>query len=212
MICPTDYENWTEVGSVYLVVHKSHDDQTCDIEKRKHFSLAIDITGIENDICSYFIWWTILIGSSTTTDFVATHIDLYITSLTDHSTYVGSKLKSRSWNDYSSITKVGNIPVTDIQKFPSPFCFAKHIEYELISNVYMPLRKSNGSCMWSSTLNCQTFTRLSIEHLQMNFPQDIVFISDIMPTMVDMDLEGSLLTNTAVEKTNEALGIWKTFM
>ena len=44
MICPTDYENWTEVGSVYLVVHKSHDDQTCGIEKRKHFSLATDIT------------------------------------------------------------------------------------------------------------------------------------------------------------------------
>jgi len=71
----------------------------------------------------------------------------------------------------------------------------------------MPLRKANGSCMWSSTLNCQTFTRLSIEHLQMNFPQDIVFISDIMPTMVDMYLKESLLTNTAVEKTNEALGI-----
>ena len=54
--------------------------------------------------------------------------------------------------------------------------------------------------MWSSTLNCQTFTRRCIEHLEMNFPEDIIVISDIMPTMVDMYLKGTLLTNTAVEK------------
>jgi hypothetical protein len=71
--------------------------------------------------------------------------------------------------------------------------------------VHVPLCRLNESTKWSSTLNCQTFARRCIEYLQMDFPHDITIISDVMPTKVNLYLNGSLLTHTAIQKSNEAL-------
>ncbi|CAF2939241.1 unnamed protein product [Rotaria sp. Silwood2] len=189
MLCPVEFNDVTEAGSVYIVIHKpNEEDNKYETEKRKHFSVAIDVT-----------------GSSTTTQFVATHIDLYVASLTDHTTYIDSMFKIRTWDHYFLVKKVGKIPLADIQAFPTPNHFAKEIEHRLISNVHVALCRLNGSAKWSSTLNCQTFTRRCIEYLQMDFPQDITFISDVMPTMVNLYLNGSLLTHQSIKKSNEAL-------
>ena len=113
--------------------------------------------------------------------------------------------KIRTWDHYFLVKKVGKIPLADIQAFPTPTHFAKEIEHRLIANVHVPLCRLNGSAKWSSTLNCQTFTRQCIEYLQMDFPQDITINSDVMPTMVNLYLNESLLTHQAIEKSNEAL-------
>ncbi|UJR21083.1 hypothetical protein I4U23_024183 [Adineta vaga] len=189
MICPVEFKDSEQAGLVYIVIHKpQEEDKKSEIEKKRHFSLAIDVT-----------------GSSTRTQFVATHVDLYVMSPTDHTTYVNSVFKIRNWDDYFLVKTVGKIELADIQACPTPNHFAKEIEHQLISNVHIPLCRSNDSAKWSSVLNCQAFTRCCVEYLQMDFPQDITIISDVIPTVVDLYLNGSLVTHHAIEKSNETL-------
>ncbi len=50
MICPVEFEDFTQARSVYIVIHKpKKEDKKCEIEKRQHFAVAIDVTGIENN-------------------------------------------------------------------------------------------------------------------------------------------------------------------
>ena len=46
MICPRKIVNHSQAGSVYVVVHRGRDDTQWQANTRKHYSLAIDITGI----------------------------------------------------------------------------------------------------------------------------------------------------------------------
>jgi hypothetical protein len=108
MICLNELDNLNQAGSMYVVIHKPK--RGSGSEKKMHYGLAIDVSGM----CKYYFFLPnffsiFLSGSSTATDFVATHYDLYVVSPIDYSTYVGSMFKSRQWNDYSSVRKVGNI-------------------------------------------------------------------------------------------------------
>ncbi|CAF0989911.1 unnamed protein product [Didymodactylos carnosus] len=187
MISPKEFVDLTQAGSVYVVVHKpKKEGKEGEIEKKTHYGMAIDIS-----------------GSSTETDFIATHYDLYVVSSTDHTTYVDPVFKIRKWDHYSLIRKVGQIPLIDIQVYRMPNRFAQEVEHQLISEVHDRICALNKSDKWSSTLNCQTFTRHCVEHFRFEFPQDIKIISDCMPTMMNLYLNGSLLTNKAIARSNE---------
>jgi hypothetical protein len=67
---------------------------------------------------------------------------------------------------------------------------AKLIEYNLISKAYDQMCVLNQSDQWSSTLNCQTFTRCCcVEYFKFDFPEDIRMISDVMTTMVNLYID-----------------------
>jgi len=81
--------------------------------------------------------------------------------------------------------------------------YAKLIEYNLISKVHDQMCVLNQSDNWSSTLNCQTFACCCcVEYFKFDFPEDIRIISAVMPTMVNLYIYGSLLT----DKTRKASG------
>ncbi|CAF4146218.1 unnamed protein product [Rotaria magnacalcarata] len=161
MICPTQLVNSDEAGSIYLVMHKPGKENDSEIkrhesEKKTHYALAIDMT-----------------GSSNTDYFIATHYDLYVVSSTNYTTHVEFTFKELAWDHYSLIQKLGKIPIDDILRFHIPTHFAKHIEYRLINDVFNPLCEANKGPGWSSILNCQSFTRASIEHLGYEFPSTV---------------------------------------
>ncbi|CAF0985161.1 unnamed protein product [Didymodactylos carnosus] len=168
LICLKEFDDLTQAGSVYVVVHKPKKE-----------------------------------GSSTETDFIATHYDLYVVSSINHTTYVDSVFKIRKWDHYSLIRKVGQIPLINIQIYRMPNRFAQEVEHQLISEVHDRICALNKSDKWSSTLSCQMFTHHCAEYFRFKFPQDIKIISDCMPTMMNLYLNGSLLTNKAIAKSNE---------
>lgn len=56
-------------------------------------------------------------------------------------------------------------------------------------NIYIDLiRDNNNEESWSSVLNCQTFVRNLIEHLNLNYPSNIVHCSDLPPAIVDFTI------------------------
>jgi hypothetical protein len=101
-------------------------------------------------------------------------------------TYINADLQSRTWNDYQSVVKVGQIPVDSIRKFYSPLRFAQDLQQQLINHVYDPMCQVNQGTHWSSTLNCQTFTRSAIEYLGCKLPSNVTIVSDCIPTLVDV--------------------------
>ncbi|CAF4662281.1 unnamed protein product [Rotaria socialis] len=190
MICPTQLVNSYEAGSIYFVMHKPGKENDSEIkrhesEKKTHYALAIDMT-----------------GSSNTDYFIATHYDLYVVSSTNYTTHVESTFKEHAWDHYSLIQKLGKIPIDDILRFHIPTHFAKHIEYRLINDVFNPLCEANKGPGWSSILNCQSFTRASIEHLGYEFPSTVHVTSDCIPTLMD-----SLIKAKTNEKSTDKLSI-----
>ena len=132
MICPPRFDDLTTAGSVYLVIHKPREGETENqTEKKRHFSFAMDVTGIEKKINHYLFSSTIL-DSSTLQTFTATHIDLYVTSRTDHQTYISCTMKSRPWNHYSLVQQVGKIPIDEIQSYPTTYVFAEQIRFAIM--------------------------------------------------------------------------------
>ncbi|CAF3122098.1 unnamed protein product [Rotaria sp. Silwood2] len=188
MLCPGEFEDLTQAGSVYLVIRNSRKGGEDEIAKKSHFGIAIDISGL-----------------STEGDFIATHYDLYVVSKTNYTTYVGAEFKIRKWNHYSVVRKVGQIPLNQIRLYQIPNRFAKEVEHQLISKVHDAMCELNKGAKWSSTLNCQTFTRRCVEYFGFEFPQDIKVTSDCMPTLVNLYLNGSLLTNETAEQSTETL-------
>lgn len=142
-------------------------------------------------------------GSSTSKEFVATHFDLFIISSTDHTTYMEATLKRRQYDDYPLIQQIGKMPLSCIQECFSPIHFAQNLRNQLVQNVYYPMCKQNNGARWSSTLNCQTFTRSAIEYLGFHFPLDIVVLSDCIPTLMDMYMNVSLAKAQTKENLNE---------
>ncbi|CAF1105963.1 unnamed protein product [Rotaria sordida] len=194
MICPAYLVDLNKAGSVYLVKHKSKtEEKENDCDKATHFGLAIDVTAVA------------LTGSSTSDKFIATHIDLYIHDETDHTTYIDSTFNHREWHHYQLIKKVGQISINDIRMFHSPMHFAKNLEHRLIFYIFNPMCQQNQGAHWSSTLNCQTFTRLAIEYLGYEFPPDVKIISDCVPTMINIYMKASLLTAHTKEKSYDKL-------
>jgi hypothetical protein len=63
---------------------------------------------------SVYIFSISHIGSSTNTQFVGFHYDLYVHSPTNYTTRIDIKFKEREWNHYLKIQKVGQIPVEKI--------------------------------------------------------------------------------------------------
>ncbi len=71
-----------------------------------------------------------------------------------------------------------------IFKISFTISFAKDIKHKLINDVFEDLYNLNNGPQWSSILNCQSFTRASIEHLGYKFPSAVEVISDCIPTMM----------------------------
>ncbi|CAF2108489.1 unnamed protein product [Rotaria magnacalcarata] len=186
MICPSRFVDLNTAGSVYFLKHKPKSEYGKDLDKIVHFSLAVDIT-----------------GSSTSKEFVATHFDIFIVHSTDHTTYMEATFKRRLYDDYLLIKQIGKILLNHIQEFFSPIHFAQNLRNQLIQNVYNPMCKNNNGALWSSTLNCQTFTRSAIEYLGFHLPPNTVILSDCIPTMVDMYMNISLAKTQTKEKLNE---------
>ncbi|CAF4503046.1 unnamed protein product, partial [Rotaria sp. Silwood2] len=107
--------------------------------------------------------------------FITTHYNLYVISPTDYTTHVEATYKKRKWDHYLLIEKLGKISINDISKFYIPPHFAKNIEYRLINDVFNHLCEMNNGPTWSSILNCQSFTRASIEYLGYDFPSTVEF-------------------------------------
>jgi hypothetical protein len=138
-------------------------------------------------------------GSSTESAFVATHFDLCIVSATNHKTFVDANFKTCQWSDYSLVKRVGQLPVSRLQGYAMTHHLGKDLEMEIHANVYKPLFRLNRNEQWSSVLNCQTFTRQAIEYFGWRFPNDVELISDISPTMVDIHLGCSFISNNVTE-------------
>ncbi len=99
---------------------------------------------------------------------------------------MNAEFEIRKWDHYSVIRKVGQIPLTDIQAYKSPNRYARLIEYNLIPKVHDQMCVLNQSNKWSSTLNCQRFTRCCcVQYFKFKFPEDINIISDVMPSMIN---------------------------
>ena len=141
MSCPMRIVNWERAGSVYFVRHKPKmEEKDCQIEKRTHFTLAIDMTGkIKGMRVFNCLSSVVLLGSSTHDTFIATHFDLFICDPTDHSTYLNASLKTRPWQQFLSIEKVGQITSNEIKNFHSSIHFARDLENRLTHHVYDPM-------------------------------------------------------------------------
>lgn len=126
-------------------------------------------------------------------------------SSTDLTTYINPSFKRRTWDDYHLVRKIGEIPLNEIKQFHLPWQFAFDLCNRLLQHVYSPLFSANNGPHWSSVLNCQTITRESIQFLGYQFPDDIQLITDIIPMMSDLYVNGSLITAQAREKSNEIL-------
>ena len=99
------------------------------------------------------------------------------------------------------VRRVGRIRLCKIQRFLNPSYFAEHIRYQLISEVHYLMAIENNGTKWSSTMNCQTFTRAAIKNLGFDFPSDVVVISDCVPSMVDLYLAGRYITSAIKKET-----------
>ncbi|CAF4712571.1 unnamed protein product, partial [Rotaria sp. Silwood2] len=166
---------------------KENDSKTKhnESEKKTHYALAIDVT-----------------GSSNRDYFITTHYNLYVISPTDYTTHVEATYKKRKWDHYLLIEKLGKISINDISKFYIPPHFAKNIEYRLINDVFNHLCEMNNGPTWSSILNCQSFTRASIEYLGYDFPSTVEVTNDCIPTMVDLYIKASLMAAKTKKKNN----------
>lgn len=58
----------------------------------------------------------------------------------------------------------------------------------------------NQGAPWSSTLNCQTFTRSAIAYLGCELPSNVTVLSDCIPITVDNYMSESLLKAKSDEK------------
>ncbi len=112
-------------------------------------------------------------------------------------------LKSYDWNHYHMVKKIGQIPLNQIQAFITPFIYAQDLQNRLLTHVYTPMFHLNNGPRWSSVLNCQTFTRSAIEYLGCQFPTDVQLISDCIPTMFDIYVHGSLMTDQTIQKSKK---------
>jgi len=128
---------------------------------------------------------------------------MYIYNQSNHTTYIQSSFKHDAWDHYQLITKVGQIPLDNIKRFYSPIHFSKDLEQQLMNHVYYPMCQLNQGAHWSSTLNCQTFTRSAIEYLGCKLPSNVTVLSDCVPTMVDIYMSASLLKAQSEEKLKE---------
>jgi len=136
----------------------------------------------------------------TTDQFVSTHFDLNVNGKDDYRTYIESKVKIRSWGHYFMVRKIGQISLNEITAFDTSFRYAKHLEHRLLFNAYDLISKLNNGPDWSSTLNCQTFARSTIEYLGFQFPSDVQVISNCIPTMFNLYLYASLKTGQVSAK------------
>ncbi|UJR24137.1 hypothetical protein I4U23_027103 [Adineta vaga] len=141
-----------------------------ELEKKTHYAFVIDVPGSSNE-------------------------DLYVVSQTDYARHIESTYKEHKCDHYLLIKKLGKISLGDILQFHVTTHFVKHIEYKLINEVYNHLYKANNGPYWSSILNCQTFTRASIEHLGFEFPSTVRIISDCMSTLMDFYIKTYENTN-----------------
>jgi hypothetical protein len=73
----------------------------------------------------------------------------------------------------------------------------------------IPCGQQNQAPHWSPMLNCQTFTHSAIECLGYKFAWDVTFVSDCVPTTVNIYMNISLLTAQTEEKTNQRSVKWK---
>ncbi|CAF1175028.1 unnamed protein product [Adineta ricciae] len=183
--------NVNHAGTIYFVQHKvkevgATEEMNDQLEKRSHYGIAVDITGSSNE-----------------QHLIATHFDLYIRNSTDYTTQVMIQHKTDEWNYYLRVDKVGKIPYEEILAFYLPEHYADYLKSNLIQNVFNPLCRSNGGPTWSSILNCQSFTRTSINYLGYEFPSSVRITSDCIPTMMDFYLQTSLMKEKATEQTNE---------
>lgn len=147
------------------------------------------------------------IGSSTNTQFVGFHYDLYVHSPTNYTTRIDIKFKEREWNHYLKIQKVGQIPVEKILSYYVPSHFADEIKSQLQRNVFNRLCQLNNGPRWSAVLNCQTFTRDAIQYLGFQFPPDVQLITECLPTMFDIYDSVSLSKAKTKQKTSEKLSM-----
>jgi hypothetical protein len=132
---------------------------------------------------------------------IATHYDLHARNTTDHITHVKGTLKTNEWDHYLQVDRVGKIPYEQILAFYLPEHYAKYLESKSIEDVFNPLCRLNNGPTWSTILNCQTFTRDSINYLGCDFPSSVRIINDCIPTMMDFYIQASLVkANTTIEK------------
>jgi hypothetical protein len=117
-----------------------------------------------------------------------------VESPTDHTTFIEPRLKRHTWDHYHLVKKIGQIPLNEITRFDMPHQFATDLHNRLSQQVYSPLLRANNGPHWSSILNCQTMSRSSIQVLGYQFPDDIQLITDIVPTMFDLYINGGLIT------------------
>ena len=125
-------------------------------------------------------------------------------------TYVGCIFKERPWNYYSAARKIGKIPLNEIQNFYNPTYFAENLRSKLITDVHYPISLNNKGTKWFSLLNCQTFTHAAVQYLGLEFPSDIVVVSDCIPSMVDMYLSSRLTTAQVLAAKEEKIqGVYR---
>ena len=122
---------------------------------------------------------------------------------TNHYTYVGAEFRERSWNYDRTVRMVGQIPMAEIQNFFSPVYFAEGLKQRLIQHVHLPMAQTNNGTKWSSTLNCQTFSREVIRYLNLNFPSDMPVSSDCLPSVINIYLSARFTTAQVNGQTNE---------
>ncbi|CAF1207734.1 unnamed protein product [Adineta ricciae] len=171
--------NVNHAGTVYFVQHKVKEIDATEVindqlEKRSHYGIAVDITGSSNE-----------------QHLIATHFDLYIRSSTNYTTQVIADHKTDEWNYYLRVDKVGKIPYEQILAFYLPEHYADYLKSNLIQYVFNPLCRSNDGPTWSNILNCQTFTRNSINYLECEFPSSVRITSDCIPTMMDFYIQAN---------------------
>jgi hypothetical protein len=122
----------------------------------------------------------------------------------DYTTYISPALKEHTWGYYFMVQKVGQIPLDQILAFNTPYEYAIDLLHRLYKHVYDPLFVANKGDHWSSVLNWQSITRSSIEYLGYKFPGYILIVSDIMPTLFNLYVKGSLKTAESRETTNKS--------
>lgn len=101
------------------------------------------------------------------------------------------------------IRKIGQIAPDTIQSFRMPIRYAQKLANDLLVNAYDPLFTLNLGSKWSSTLNCQTFTRSAIEFLGFQLSENVQVISDCLPMIFDIYLRTCLMTATASQRTKK---------
>jgi nucleosome binding factor SPN SPT16 subunit len=102
------------------------------------------------------------------------------------------------------VKKVVQIQVNQILAFNKPYEYAIDLLHRLYLHVYDPLFVTNKGSLWSAVLKCRSATRLAIEYLGYEFPNDILIISDIVPTLLNSNVKGSLKTAESRETSNKS--------